>query len=54
MPRRLVCISALLFVLHLPFPAQGSELKPASRMAILRGLVAESGLLLSPLPRGQK
>jgi len=54
MPRRLICISALLFALQLPFPARAGELTPASRVAILRGLVAESGLLLSPLPRGQK
>ncbi len=53
MPRRLLFISALLLAWQIPYSAPAAELKPASRVAILRGLVAESGLTLTPLPRGQ-
>src|SRR5438046_10531572 len=54
MPRRLA-IGFLLGCAALgSVPARPADLKPASRMAILRGLVAESGTVLTPLPRGQK
>jgi len=54
MPRRLAIASILLFILSFSIPSRAAELKPASRMAILRGLVAEYGALLAPLPRGDK
>ena len=54
MPRRLVIASILMFVLRLSLPLQAADLKPASRMALLRGLVAEYGVLQAPLPRGDK
>ena len=54
MPVRLVIISILVAVLSAPGPAPAADLKPASRMAILRGLVAEYASVLAPLPRGEK
>ncbi|MBI2820518.1 MAG: hypothetical protein HYX73_11110, partial [Acidobacteria bacterium] len=54
MPQRLVIASILIFVLRLSLPLQAADLKPASRMALLRGLVAEYGVLQAPLPRGDK
>ena len=54
MPRRPVITSVLFLSLCAPLLLRAADLKPASRILILRGLVAESGALLSPLPRGDK
>ena len=54
MLRRLVIVSVLMFGLRLSLSVQAAELKPASRLAILRGLVAEYGALQVPLPRGDE
>jgi hypothetical protein len=54
MTRRVVIASIVLLAAHYSPLLRGADLKPASRMAILRGLVAESATLLAPLPRGEK
>ncbi len=54
MPRRLVSATILIFVLSVSMPLRAENLKSATRMEILRGLVAEYGVLQAPLPRGGK
>ena len=54
MPRRLVIASILMLVLSAAMSLPAQNLKPATRMAILRDLVAEYGVLQAPLPRGEE
>ena len=57
MPRRLVMASILLSVLGVfgpGGPGLQAQMKPASRMAILRDLVAEYATVLAPLPGGDE
>ena len=54
MPGRFVIASIFLITLHTAQPLRAADLKPASRIAILRGLVAEYGSLVAPLPRGDE
>src|SRR3990170_2655890 len=54
MPRRLVIASILIFFLSGATSLPAQDLKPATRMTILRDLVAEYGVLQAPLPRGEK
>src|SRR5262245_33574741 len=51
---RLLAIVGLALVTAAPRDAQSADMKPASRVAILRGLIAESATVLAPLPRGNK
>jgi hypothetical protein len=44
--------TVLIFSLSLWMPLRAENLKPATRMTLVRGLVAEYGLLQTPLPRG--
>jgi hypothetical protein len=52
MPRRFAIAFIVIMVSAVYLRAE--NLKPATRMALLRGLVAEYGMLLAPLPRGEK
>jgi hypothetical protein len=54
MPRRAVAAAVLIISLSLWMPLRAENLKPATRMTLVRGLVAEYGLLQTPLPRGDK
>ena len=53
--RRFVIASSLMIVLSALWTSSLAEdLKPSTRMALLRGMVAEYGALLVPLPRGEE
>jgi hypothetical protein len=51
---RFLLVAALLAGITLPSNSWGSDLKPQSRLAIVRGLTAEYATLKVPLPRGRK
>ena len=51
---RFILAAALLGGITLPSIILGSDLKPQSRMAIVRDLTAEYATLKIPLPRGKK
>lgn len=54
MLRRFLIASILVSVVPVAIVVRASELTPAARIAIVRGLVAEYGMLREPLPRGDK
>jgi hypothetical protein len=54
MLRRLTAACAIALAFQFVHPLRAADLKPASRMAIVRGLVAETATVLAPLPRGEK
>ncbi len=54
MSRLFLAFSLLFSLLALRPLATANDLKPRSRMAIIRAMVAEYGTLLSALPRGEK
>ncbi|HWP84065.1 MAG TPA: hypothetical protein VNN17_02655 [Terriglobia bacterium] len=54
MPQRFAIVLTFLLAGVAAPLASAADLKPATRMAILRGLVAEYAVLRTPLPRGEK